>query len=41
MSDRIIVIHEGLLAGTVEKPQFTQQRVLELASGIRSSEVSA
>jgi ribose transport system ATP-binding protein len=41
MSDRIIVIHEGLLAGTVEKSQFTQQRVLELASGIRSSEVSA
>ncbi len=41
MSDRIVVIHEGQLAGAVDKPDFSQQRILELASGIRPPEASA
>lgn len=34
MSDRIIVMHEGELAGEVTKNQFSQERILELASGL-------
>jgi ribose transport system ATP-binding protein len=34
MSDRIIVLHEGTIAGLIEdKDQFTQEHVLKLASG--------
>ncbi|HUW40308.1 MAG TPA: sugar ABC transporter ATP-binding protein [Rectinemataceae bacterium] len=33
MSDRIVVIAEGRLAGTLEREEFSQQAVLELASG--------
>jgi ABC-type sugar transport system ATPase subunit len=32
MSDRIIVIAEGRLTGTLERGEFSQQAVLELAS---------
>jgi ribose transport system ATP-binding protein len=34
MSDRIIVLSEGKLAGEVMKEQFSQDYVLDLASGI-------
>jgi len=34
MSDRIVVLHEGRVTGGLEKDQFSQDRVLELASGI-------
>lgn len=34
MSDRIAVLYEGKLSGEIEKKQFSQQKVLELASGI-------
>ncbi len=34
MSDRIVVLHEGKVSGTLEKDAFSQNRVLELASGI-------
>jgi ribose transport system ATP-binding protein len=34
MSDRIIVLCEGKLAGEVKKEQFKQQQILDLASGI-------
>ncbi len=34
MSDRIIVLHEGRVAGEIDKLEFSQGRVLELASGI-------
>ena len=34
MSDRIAVLSEGQLMGIIEKDQFSQKRVLELASGI-------
>lgn len=33
MSDRIIVLSEGKLAGEVKKEQFSQDYILELASG--------
>ncbi len=33
MSDRIIVLSEGKLAGEVQKEQFSQDRILDLASG--------
>ena len=33
ISDRIIVIHEGRVAGGLQKGEFSQARVLELASG--------
>jgi ABC-type sugar transport system ATPase subunit len=32
MSDRIIVIAEGRLTGTMERGEFSQQAVLEMAS---------
>ena len=34
MSERIVVLHEGQQTGTIEKPDFSQERVLTLASGI-------
>ncbi|MCM1123486.1 MAG: ATP-binding cassette domain-containing protein [Eubacterium sp.] len=34
MSDRIIVLHEGRVSGELSKEKFSQDRVLELASGI-------
>ena len=38
MSDRIIVLHEGLVAGEVKREDFSQERVLSLASGMEESE---
>ncbi len=35
MSDRILVLHEGRLSGELMKPEFSQDRVLELASGMK------
>ena len=32
MSDRILVLREGRLAGELERPDFSQRRILELAS---------
>ena len=40
MSDRILVIHEGELMGELEKKEATQEKILELASGIREGEKS-
>ena len=34
MSERIVVLHEGEQTGTIEKPEFSQERVLALASGL-------
>ena len=34
MSERIVVLHEGEQTGTIEKSDFSQERVLALASGI-------
>ena len=33
MSDRIIVLHEGLVSGELQREQFSQENVLQLASG--------
>ena len=41
MSDRIMVVAEGEIAGFVEKPAFSQNRVLELASKNSDAEVVA
>jgi ribose transport system ATP-binding protein len=34
MSDRIIVLHEGLISGELRRKEFSQENVLRLASGI-------
>lgn len=34
MSERIVVLHEGHKAGELKKDEFTQNRILELASGL-------
>ncbi len=34
MSDRILVLHEGKISGELSKEEFSQDRVLELASGM-------
>lgn len=34
MSDRIIVLHEGLVSGELQREEFSQENVLHLASGI-------
>ena len=34
MSDRIVVLHEGRVSGELSKNEFSQESVLELASGI-------
>ena len=34
MSDRIMVLYEGRITGELQKEEFTQNRILELASGM-------
>jgi ribose transport system ATP-binding protein len=34
MADRILILHEGKITGELEKKDFTQDRILELASGL-------
>lgn len=34
MSDRIIVLHEGTVSGELTRDEFSQERVLQLASGL-------
>ncbi len=41
MSDRIAVLAEGRLMGILERRQFSQKRILELASGITDMEETA
>lgn len=33
MSDRIIIMHEGLIAGELAKHEYSQEKILEIASG--------
>lgn len=35
MSDRIIVLYEGLVSGELRREQFSQENVLHLASGLQ------
>ena len=39
MSDRIIVLHEGMVAGELSREEFSQERVLRLASGMKKEAV--
>lgn len=34
MADRIVVLHEGQISGTLEKGAFTQENIMTLASGM-------
>ena len=34
MSDRILVMYEGRISGELDKPDFVQARILEMASGL-------
>ena len=34
MADRIIVLHEGCISGSMEKKEFSQEYIMSLASGI-------
>ena len=34
MSDRILVMHDGSIAGELQKEQFSQEAIMNLASGI-------
>ncbi len=36
MCDRILVMHEGTVSGTLEKQEATQESIMRLAVGIRS-----
>ena len=40
LSDRIIVLHEGIIAGTLERSEATEERIIELAT-IRDEETHA
>jgi ribose transport system ATP-binding protein len=41
MSDRIIVLSEGTIEGELKKEEFSQERVLALASGLSKEEALA
>jgi ABC-type sugar transport system ATPase subunit len=35
MSDRIIVIHEGVVTGEMNKNEFSQKKIITMASGFK------
>lgn len=39
MADRIIVMHEGAIQGTLEREEFSQEKILALASGLGNTGV--
>ncbi|WNM27226.1 sugar ABC transporter ATP-binding protein [Demequina capsici] len=41
LSDRILVLHEGSVTGELQRDEFTQSAILELASGISEPERAA
>jgi rhamnose transport system ATP-binding protein len=41
MSDRIMVMHHGKIVGTLDRPEATQERIMELALGHVAGEVAA
>ena len=41
MSDRILVFHEGCIAGEVSRAEATEERIMQLATGIVSSDAVA
>ena len=40
MSDRIVVMHEGRIAGDLARPQFSEEAVMLLATGGQGPEQS-
>ncbi len=36
MSDRILVMHQGSVGGLLARPDFSQERIMALASGVRT-----
>lgn len=38
MSDRIVVLHEGMITGILEKEEITQEHIMALSSGITNRE---
>jgi inositol transport system ATP-binding protein len=36
MSDRMLVMHEGRVAGELARADFNQERIMALASGVRA-----
>ena len=38
MSDRILVMHSGKVMGELKKDEFSQERILTLASGIEKED---
>jgi ribose transport system ATP-binding protein len=41
MSDRILVFHEGCIAGELSRADATEENIMQLATGIVSSDVVA
>ena len=41
MSDRIMVIHEGRVAGYPDRDEATQERIMELATGQPAARLAA
>ena len=39
MSDRILVLYEGMISGEVQKKDFAQEYILQLASGLQKEEI--
>lgn len=37
MADRIVVLHEGRISGNIEKSEFTQEKIMTLASGLKNN----
>ena len=35
MADRIVVLHEGKISGSLERPEYSQEKIMALAAGIQ------
>jgi ABC-type sugar transport system ATPase subunit len=40
MCDRVLVMHEGRLAGTLTREEATQERIMRLATGMSASQAA-
>ena len=41
MSDRIVVMHEGKVSGIVDRDDATQERIMQLATGLPAADQAA
>ncbi len=39
MCDRLVVLHEGYIAGELQRSQFTEERIMALATGVSEGEI--